>query len=355
MSFLDRQVIDGSVFKYPTTWYQASGLFTAKAVSEAADRYTLLSPAEIRVDVGGKSLTQYSGQTLDLSVAANWDAVTPTDYTTGSNRAGKDFYVYACWPTIGHTPKLVLSANSTIPAGYTSTNSRKLGGFPCVCVNYGTISGHPLSGYVAGDIIPNGVWCLKNRCETQSNEGLAYDNEIGAWGYIYLASQITAGVPGSVFNGTIWSNISWLNAVDAALAAKMRFPWDAEYQSMAALSNEGTSIAGGVDPTVTGGHSDTATRRMVSRFGFEDMCGCKDHWLQDQSFQYDNSTWGNLVLPGNRGSIYRQGTYGDVKMVAGGVYNAGVNAGSRGRNLSYARQSFAATLGFRLIARNQVR
>ena len=337
--------------RFMPSHYWASGSFAAKTVAVAADRYTLLSPAAIQSDVGGVSLSQASQQTLDLSVAANWDAVSPTDYTVAANRAGKDFYVYLCQPTVGSTPKLVLSANATYPAGYTASNSRKVGGFPCVYVSYGTISGHPLSGYVAGDIIPNGVWDLKFRCETQANEGLAYADEIGAWGYLYMASNAGSGVPASVAGATIWDTITWNDAVDAGRAVKMRLPFDFEYQSMAALSNEGTNIAGSADPGTTGGHSD-ASRRMVSKFGFEDMVGCEWHWLADQSFQYDSSSWSwKNTLGGAKGQIYSQGSYGDTKLLAGGYWNIGAPCGSRGRSAGYFRWSTYSNIGFRLVAR----
>jgi hypothetical protein len=69
---------------------------------------------------------------LDLNTAANWDTVTPTDYTVAVTRAGKDFYIYACIPTSGNVPVIKLSANSTYPSGYTANNSRKIGGFHCL-------------------------------------------------------------------------------------------------------------------------------------------------------------------------------------------------------------------------------
>ena len=267
--------IYSNVPKFIASHYWADRPFAAKTVAVAADRYALVTPRWTEVDVGGAGLTQDGAINIDLSVAANWDSITPVDYTAGAARAGKDFYLYACWPTAGDRPVLKFSANSTYPAGYTASNSRKIAGFPCVCVNYGTIAGHPLSGYVAGDIIPHGVWDLKFRCESGANEGLVYDNQTRVWGYIYLASQISAGVPGSVFNGTIWSLVTWMDAVSAGNAVRMQLPKDAVFTSIATGSNEKTNIAGSVQwsPFTAGGHVDTAGRRMVSRKGFEEMCG----------------------------------------------------------------------------------
>ena len=356
MSSLPTQLYDGLIVgQYPTGWYNASGSFYAKAVSVAADRYTLLSHIQIQADVGlpgsSVSLSQSSQTTLDLSVATNWASTSPTDYTVAGNRAGKDFYVYGCVPTSGSIIKLVLSSNGSAPTGYTTANSRLLGGFHCLCVAAGTISSHPASGYVAGDIIPNSVWDLNWYAESGIQQGMALDNEINQWVYIYPASGTTAA-PVSVFGGTVIVSANWMDAVDAGRVAKMRLPWDGEYQSLAALSNEGTNVSGGVSPVTVGGHSDTAGRRCISQFFLEDCTGVWNHWLQDQSFQYDNSTWVWTALPGGKGYIYREGSKGDVKVVAGGAYADGVNAGSRSRNMSYARSDSAATIGFRLLARH---
>lgn len=109
--------------------------------------------------------------TIDLASANNWD---DSQYTSAASRAGKDFYIYACKPSSGSMPKFVLSHNSTIPTGYTATDSRKIGGFHCLCADVGTISGHTLSGYVAGDILPASVWDLNHRA-ISDNEGINID------------------------------------------------------------------------------------------------------------------------------------------------------------------------------------
>ena len=354
MSVLTKQIYNGLIGQFPMGWYNASGSFYAKAVSVAADRYTLLSPAAIQVDVNGVSLSQVSQQTLDLSVAANWASTTPTDYTVAANRAGKDFYVYVVVPTLGSAVKLLLSSNAAAPTGYTTANSKLLGGFHCLCVAAGTITNHPASGYVAGDIIPNSVWDLKWRSAAGIQAGMALINEIGKWAYIYPASGPTAA-PVSAYGGTVIKSVTWLDAADAGLAVGMQLPWDSEYAALAALSNEQTNITGSADPLTAGGHSDSAARRMISKFFLEDCCGVWNCWLQDQGFQYDNSTWIWRALPGSRGQFYGEGTKGDTKVVAGGCFSDGANAGSRSRNFAYARDSSAATIGFRLLSKHIVK
>ncbi|MCZ7403352.1 MAG: hypothetical protein O8C67_00280 [Candidatus Methanoperedens sp.] len=53
------------------------------------------------------------------------------DYSIPINRAGVDFYIYACMQS-GTVPKILLSSASTFPLGYTANNSRKIGGFHCM-------------------------------------------------------------------------------------------------------------------------------------------------------------------------------------------------------------------------------
>ena len=338
--------------KYIASHYWADRSFAAKTVAVAADRHILVTPQVVEVDVGGNSLTAPGSVAIDLNVVANWDRVTPIDYTAGAARAGKDFYVYLCVPTAGDRPILVLSANSTYPAGYTASNSRKVGGFPCVCADYGTIVGHPLSGYVAGDIIPNGVWDLKFRSESGANEGLAYDDRSGHWAYIYDASQVSAGVPGSVFGGTLWVNVNWMDAVDAARAVKMSLPKDCVFTSIATGSNEGTNIAGTAQwsPFTAGGHSDTLGRRMVSRCACEECCGAIWQWLDDGSYRYDALPFAWLDPGGGKGRLYLEGY--DAKLVAGGLWASGALCGSRSRNATNYRWAANSILGFRLVARS---
>lgn len=108
-----------------------------KGYYSASDRRTLvIVPISVAIDDSvGSGRTDLFITTLDteldLNTASNWDATIPIDYTIAANRAGKDLYVYAC-AQAGNTPKLLLSANSTYPSGYTATNSRKIGGFHCL-------------------------------------------------------------------------------------------------------------------------------------------------------------------------------------------------------------------------------
>ncbi|MFH2127656.1 MAG: hypothetical protein ABIK12_14160, partial [Pseudomonadota bacterium] len=88
-------------------------VWAAKTVVAAADRYALLSPERMVLDVGGTTLVLSAQEEIDLSAAASWDDVVSTDWTVAANRAGQDFYIYAC--NDGGSLVLLLSANSTVP------------------------------------------------------------------------------------------------------------------------------------------------------------------------------------------------------------------------------------------------
>jgi hypothetical protein len=203
-----------------------------------------------------------------LSAAAHVDSV--TDLDTGVLAAGTDYYVYAC--TDGTTLSFKVSANATNPTGFDTAHSRKIGGFHTLCVAVGTIAGHTLSDYAVKDILPASIWDLKHRAANLNNAGMVYDSKSRLWIDIYLASGTGASTL-SVNGGTISDTRDWMSFVDDGGAVGKRLLSDMEFQLAAAGSNEETNIVGSADPVTTGGHSDTAGRRMISNIGCEDMCG----------------------------------------------------------------------------------
>ena len=131
-----------------------------------------------------------------------------------------------------------------------------------------------------------------------------------------------------------------------------------EFQIAASGSNEGTNISPLGDPINTGGHIDTNSRRMISNYGIEDMCGAMWQWLDEQSYRFGGAVYhthqvtvsgdpqtvtsGNPsvdVAPifsykdetGGKGQLNTQGTYGDIKLLAGGSWVDATACGSRSR------------------------
>uniref|UniRef100_A0A6M3KRS6 Putative tail protein n=1 Tax=viral metagenome TaxID=1070528 RepID=A0A6M3KRS6_9ZZZZ len=320
-------------------------------VRKTGDNSVIQSPNEIMLRIGNNSYFLSAQIELDVDTAGDWDTVVGTDYSVAANRAGKDFYVYAVQPVSGSVPDFCLSANSTVPDGYTADNSRKVAGFHCLCVAAGTIAGHTLTGYLQGDILPASVWDLYHR-PIASSEGMVYSEQAGLWVDIYLASG-TGVSTASANGGTISDTRNWMDFVDDFAAVKKMLLDDIEFQIIAAGSNEETNIAGSADPGTTGGHSDTAARRMVSNIGCEDCCGAMWQWLKDHSYRMDgvdlaaSQAWAYYDLPGAKGSLYKQGTYGDVKLLAGGYWTAAAYSGSRSRYAAHYRWAAYTAVGGR--------
>lgn len=239
---------------------------------------TLTVPSHLYVNVGNLGFIQESSSTIDISKAAAWDDST---YATATKRKGKDFYIYACQSDTS-VPKIVLSANSTVPTGYTASNSRKVGGFHCECADVGTISGHPLSGYVAGDILPASVWDLRHR-PVSSPEGMVWDGH--EWVDIYLASwsgsALVSEYGGVICDGESSKKFNGELFVEEFAKANKHLPSRDAFVAFAKGSNEMTNINGNADPNTTGGHKDTAGRRMISNIGCEDCCGVLWQWASN--------------------------------------------------------------------------
>ena len=214
------------------------------------------------------------------------------DVRTEMQEAGKDYNVYAC-DNVG-VLTFKISLNSTYPscndsAGnpYTANNTRKVAGLHTLCLDaFGVSASHALYEYETYDILPASIWDLKHRVANGTNVGMVYDEAINKWVDIYLASS-TGATCASVYGATIQDTRNWLDFVDDGHAVKKRLLHDEEFQSAMAGSNEETNIFASADPVTTGGHMDTAARRMISDIGCEDGAGAMYQWLLDQSYRVD--------------------------------------------------------------------
>jgi len=279
-------------------------------------------------------------------LSSDTDASTATDMDTGTISNGKDYYVYACDDSGSLVFKISLA--STYPTGFTAATSRKIGGFHTLCTNVGTIAGHTLTGYTANSILPQSVWDLKHR-PISDPEGMVWSDEAQIWVDIYLASG-TGGSTVSVNGGTISDTRNWMDFVDDFGAVKKQLLDDPEFQLIAAGSNEETNITGSADPVTTGGHVDTASRRMISNIGCEDCCGALQQWLKTPSAKLDNSTAGSWIdLVGAKGSFYTYGTngYGNTQLRAGGYWGHAACCGSRCRGAANYRWNTDTGMGGR--------
>jgi hypothetical protein len=64
----------------------------------------------------------------------------------------------------------------------------------------------------------------------------------------------------------------------------------------------------------------------------------------------NSQTFADYTLPGSKGKFYKQGTYGDVKLLAGRSWSSSSACGSRGRSASSYRWTATSILGCRFCA-----
>ncbi len=469
-----RYVHQGSDSFAHSTYYAASGSFGAPTIVLPADRRSLLTPTDGGLKIGGSFFRWSSIPNIDVDVAANWD---DSQYATAATRAGLNPILYLCQHAGQLAPDFVFSMNASFPAGYNANTSRKIGGGHALCLNAGTIAGHPLSGYLTGDLIPPSIWDLLLRPDCSNPAGMVHLGWAGLtlkapgwWTDIYLTSGTGANTA-SAFAATILDTVDWNTCVDHLATVGKLLLNDWLFQVVAAGSNEETNIYGSQDPVKTGligtkvftgaglndltldrtawshvtgaqeyegeidatgtpdtfkhrkrnlggtwgsyttgvpivagpiviadgltvafgattGHTlgnkwnlnvmdagfDTAGRRMISHSGIEMVCGASWQWLLDQSYRFDGAAshthahgdptsgppsgdvapaWDYYNLPGAKGSLYRQGTYGDIKLLAGGSWYDGSGCGSRSRGAYYYRWYTSSALGARGCARSQ--
>ena len=270
--------------------------------------------------------------------------------TNPANRVGKDFYLYAIYSAADVMPRFTLSANSTVPNGYDADTTRKVCGFHCLCVDVGTIDGHALTGYVAGDILPASVWDLYHRPKSEP-ESMVYDRFSDAWLDIYGDSWDGKKLV-SVYGG-VWadgaSEKKWHGeaSLEQLMRQGKRLPWRYEFQMAAKGSNEQTNIKGGADPNTTGGHIDTAGRRMVSNIGLEDCCGVLWQWLMDLGFA-GGSGWTDSVYNSEVDSRSYGQTYGNLfRLLGGGNWDSGAACGTRAADCNGVSADVVAYYGCR--------
>ena len=199
---------------------------------------------------------------------------------------------------------------------------------------------HPLAGFKAGDILPESVWCLSFRPHSDG-AGMVYDVDTDIAADIYLQSG-KGKLTSSVYGGTITDTRPQQNHQDDMRQVRKRLLFDNEFASIASGSNEGTNIYDSAAPGTTGGHKDTAKRRMISFIGCEDCCGAMWQWAEDCGPAGES---GDSVYDGqgNFGKMY--GTcYG---LLFGGDWTNAAHCGSRSRYANDARSNTRGTFGGR--------
>ena len=191
-----------------------------------------------------------------------------------------------------------------------------IGGFHTLCADVGEIPGHPLSGYRAGDILPQSLWSAQHRPACPDPHGFVYVPGLDVWARIYLEQNE---------KGLI--NLSYDDFVASGNARTRRLPTHEEFIALAEGSNEMTNIKDSRRPERSGGHVDQLGRRMISQVGCEDCCGV---------------LWQYLSTP--------HPVESDYTLLAGGYWYYSSSCGSRGRNAYYYRWNADTDIGARFVS-----
>jgi hypothetical protein len=302
----------------PPTYYYRPSLFVPNKTS-------VVIPAQTKVVVNGK---MYMSEE-DIRVYIPY---------TSTVAAGKDMYIYAVYTAddSSTTPKFVISKESTYPEGYSALTSRKIGGFHCLCYSVGAIDGHPLSGYITGDIIPASCWDLKHR-PYASPEGMVFCEDLNLWVDIYLnsvsGSQLVSVYGGTIADGTSATAFHWYKFANWLGRIGKRMPTLHEFVVFSIGSPLQTAISTGADPGTTGGHraASSGNPRIISNIGCEDCCGVQSQWGAEAGGPYtanDNkykAAYDANDEPGQYGQVYWEPN----RVQLGGNYNWPSYSGTR--------------------------
>ena len=312
-----------SVSDNSTTVVNGVGITTysrPKMFSATKDTITIYAGTTILINNNYYSATEDVTIDINSSIAVN-------------NRNGKDVYIYATVNT-DNTLQFLISLNSTTPNGYTADNSRKIGGFHCLCAAVGTIANHVLSGYATGDILPASRWDLLFRPNSEP-EGMVYDEYTNIWVDIYLASYTSANGLQSIYgaataDGGSTEKFHWYKFNEFFRNVKKRLPFQYEFISAARGSNQQTNIKDSTDAVTTGGHVDTANRRMISNIGCEDMCGFLWQWGYDSAAVHSTGTsFADAFDANDSGEEKGQHYAMPYRCFLGGIWNYSSKCGSR--------------------------
>ena len=305
------------------------------------DKTTIKTPNRITTNINGNQYNIANDISIDINTETYWD---DNQYSVPLNRKGKDFYIY-------HTNdnQIVLSANSTFPNDFTSENTRKIGGFHCLCEDVGTITNHTLSDYITGDILPQSIWDIIHK-PIANPEGMVYNPNINRWIDIYLAgindNKLVSKydiphVTGETTEKFHWYKFShWFGLVGKRMLNQH------EFQNSSLGSNQGTNITGSVNPITTGGYVDTAGRRMISNIGCESMCGVLWQW-GEQKGTGTGAAWTNAFDGNDSLDVRGQHYLAPNVPLFGGRWSNGTYCGSRSSYWNHSPLHLGASNGSR--------
>ena len=327
-----------TVLKGDGSWgtVSASGLFTKADTTTVA--FTKTGSGTISIKAG--TVVDVLGTSVSFASA--------TALTMPALSAGTDYAIYACQDGTCRA-----DSSFVAPSGYTTANSRQIGGFHYGLVASGTtVAGRPFNP--AGSVPTGGMvwaqtavdniaginlfslWDLKWRpyCDPR---GMTLVNNT-TWVDIYFCStdpgsngtskyntNIASGtvlpkIP-TIFGGngtTTYTAGDWWSFNEIARAYGKRFMYASEFYAAAFGVTENQSI----DATASTYPTTPRNAGYTSKFGLEEASGHHWTWGMDAS----GTTPTAYVANGGRGQSYENST---TKVILGGTRTNGADSGSR--------------------------
>jgi len=303
-----------------------------------------LNLPEGMVNIGG------NGKGYLLDSQASWDPLVAAnnDGSFAALALGDDIYIYALQAASG-TAQWVASANSTVPAGYTSSNSRKIGGFHFGRVR--PVASRYDTAYVPpAQIVPNSCWDLQHR-PTCDPTGMVEVTPGSLWVDVYLNSEGGGTWPENVavsaYGATPIKDDIYARSDFHLLArnAGKRIPSAEEfltYAEGAPQGNDATNDTAWSATTNTGPTNTGAVAKAVSMFNVVDAAGNLWEWLDDHYDLgiEDRRAWSTAIVNVGKDAAFARGqTYTYIygasdtsswrSFFGGGYFGGGVYCGSR--------------------------
>lgn len=318
---------------------QGAGHFELMGSIEASGAMRLDFPEGI-LNIGG------NGKGYVLEAVTDWDptAVANQDGSLDALALGDDVYLYAVQSDDGRAG-LIASTNITAPGGYTSANSRKIGGF-----HYGRVrpvaNRYDTAYAPAVQIVPNSVWDLQHR-PTCDPTGMVEVVPGKLWVDIYLNSEGSGTWPENIpvsrygvppIKDDIYARVDFHLL---ARNAGKRLPSAEEfltYAEGAPQGNYGNNDTAWSATTNTGPTNTGAVAKAVSMFNVVDAAGNLWEWLDDHYDlgDYNGSVtpyaWNQTAVDVGKDSATPRGAVFHVSwrsFFGGGGWADGVHAGAR--------------------------
>ncbi len=337
---------------------------TVQAAINELDESVASSARFIKADPTTVAFTKLTAGTAEIKAGTVVDVdgitisfATATAITMPALTAGTDYAIYAC-----ADGTLRADASFSAPSGYTTANSRKIGGFHYAPGGNATAMA---GGNTTPQINEYSFWDLKFKPNCPDPRGMALVAG-GFWVDIYLTGvdAITNGtskynvaiadgasppkIP-SLFGGngtTTYGTLTWFEAMELATAFGKRCLSQQEFMAAMYGTTEATQSGGTDVPTtgVTGTGATSAWNVFTSKWGVVQATGCMWIWGLDRGGPYGAAAW-NANTEG-RGSEYNAPN----AVLLGGHRDNGASCGSRCSSWYYVASFSFNSIGSRFSA-----